>query len=51
VDNILKTIHKQRQRAIDNNGTVINIITLLRIKPSDRAYLMQNLENKAVQQK
>jgi hypothetical protein len=51
VDNILKTIYKQRQRAIDNNETVIHIITLLRIKPSDRAYFMQNLENKVVQQK
>jgi hypothetical protein len=50
VDNLLKTIYIQRQRATDNQETVIHIITLLRIKPSDRAYFMDNLKNKALKQ-
>ena len=29
---------------IKNNESVIHIITLLRIKPSDRAYFMNNLK-------
>jgi hypothetical protein len=51
VDNILKTISLQRQRAIKNNENVIHIITLLRIKPPDRAYFMNNFTNKALRQK
>lgn len=50
VDNILKTISLQRQRAINNNESVIHIITLLRIKPSDRAYFMNNFKTKALKQ-
>ena len=50
VDNILKTISLQRQRAIKNNESVIHIITLLRIKPSDRAYFMDNFRTKALKQ-
>ncbi len=50
VDNLLETISKQRQRAIKNNESVIHIITLLRIKPSDRAYFMNNFKAKALQQ-
>lgn len=47
VDNLLKTISLQRQRAIKNNESVIHIITLLQIKPSDRAYFMNNFKTKA----
>ena len=50
VDNLLKTIYLQRQRAIKYNESVIHIITLLRIKPSDRAYFMNNFKTKAVKQ-
>ena len=50
VNNLLKTISLQRQRAINNNESVIHIITLLRIKLSDRAYFMNNLKTKALQQ-
>ena len=50
VDNLLETISSQRQRAIDNNESVIHIITLLRIKPSDRAYFMNNFKTKALKQ-
>jgi hypothetical protein len=50
VDNLLKTISLQRQRAIKNNESVIHIITLLRIKPSDRAYFMNNFKTKALKQ-
>lgn len=50
VDNLLKTIFLQRQRAINNNESVIHIITLLRIKPSDRAYFMNNFKTKALKQ-
>jgi hypothetical protein len=50
VDTILKTISLQRQRAIENNESVIHIITLLRIKPSDRAYFMENFKQKALRQ-
>ena len=50
VDNLLKTISEQRQRAIKNNESVIHIITLLRIKSSDRAYFMNNFKTKALKQ-
>ena len=50
VDNLLKTISLQRQRAIKNNESVIHIITLLRIKPSDRAYFIDNFKQKALRQ-
>ena len=50
MDNLLETISSQRQRAIDNNESVIHIITLLRIKPSDRAYFINNFETKALKQ-
>lgn len=48
VDNILKTISIQRQRAIENQETVIHIITLLRMKPSGRSYFMNNFKHKAL---
>jgi len=48
VDNILKTISIQRQRAIENQETVIHIITLLRMKPSGRYYFMNNFKHKAL---
>ena len=50
VDNLLKTISRQRQRAIKNNESVIHIIPLLRIKPSDRAYFMNNFKTKALKE-
>jgi len=50
VADLLKTISIQRQRAINNNESVIHIITLLRIKPSDRAYFMNNFKTKALKQ-
>lgn len=50
VDNLLNTISYQRSRAIKYNESVIHIINLLRIKPSDRAYFMQNFIVKAVNQ-
>jgi hypothetical protein len=50
VDNLLKSISLQRQRAIKNNESVIHIITLLRIKPSYRAYFMNNFKTKALRQ-
>ena len=50
VDNLLKTISLQRKRAIENNESVIHIITLLRIKPSDRAYFINNFKTKALKQ-
>lgn len=50
VENILKTISIQRQRVIDNQETVIHIITLLRMKPSDRSYFMNNFKHKALKQ-
>jgi hypothetical protein len=50
VDKLLETISKQRQRATKYQETVIHIITLLRIKPSDRAYFMRNFRNKALKQ-
>ena len=48
--NLLKSISLQRQRAIRNNESVIHIITLLRIKPSNRAYFMNNFKTKALNQ-
>ena len=50
VDNLLKTISYQRIRAIKYNESVIHMINLLRIKPSDRYYFMQNFIAKAVNQ-
>ena len=50
VDNLLKTMALHRKRAIDNDESVIHIITLLRIKPSDRAYFMNNFKIKALNQ-
>ena len=51
VDNLLETISSQRQRTINYNESVIHIIiTLLRIKPSDRAYFMNNFKPKALKQ-
>lgn len=50
VDNLLESIVSQRQRARDNNESVIHIITLLRIKPSDRAYFMNNFKTKGLKQ-
>ena len=50
VDNLLRTISYQRDRAISYNESVVHIINLLRIKPSDRAYLMQNFIAKASNQ-
>jgi hypothetical protein len=51
VDNLLKTIPLQHKRAIDNGESVIHIITLLRIKPSDRIYFMDNFKAKAIMEK
>ena len=51
VDNLLKTISYQRVRAISYNESMVHILNLLRMKPSDRAYLMQNLIAKAINQK
>jgi len=48
VDNLLKTISLQRKRAIDNDESVIHIITLLRIKPADRLYFTNNFKAKAL---
>lgn len=48
VDFLLKNIVKQRNRARTSGHNVIHIIRLLRIKPSQRAYLMDNLRNKAL---
>ena len=50
VDNLLKTISIQRERAIKYNESVIHIITLLRIKPSERTYFMTNFRIKALKQ-
>ena len=51
VNNLLKTISLQRQRTINHNESVIHIIiTLLRIKPSDRAYFRNNFKTKALKQ-
>ncbi len=50
VDNILESISTQRQRAIEHNESVIHIINLLRIKPSERAYFMANFKTKALKQ-
>lgn len=50
VDNLLKMISLQRERAIKYNESVIHIITLLRIKPSERIYFMNNFRTKALKQ-
>ena len=50
VDNLLKTISRQRNRAIQTNESVVHIINLLRIKPADRSYFMDNFLRKAAQQ-
>jgi len=50
VENLLKTISRQRQRAINNYESVIHSMTLLRIKPSDRAYFINNFKTKALKQ-
>jgi len=46
----LLTISKQRNRAIKYDKSIFNIINLLRIKPSDRAYFMKNFRMKASKQ-
>lgn len=47
VDNMLATISYQKARGRDNNVSVLHIISLLRLKPSDRAYFMKNFYQKA----
>ena len=50
VNNLLKTISIQRERALKYNESVVHIINLLRIKTSDRAYFMENFRVKALKQ-
>lgn len=49
MDNLLKSISKQRNRAIKEGENVLHIITLLPIKPSDRDYFVTIFKNKAFQ--
>lgn len=46
VNNMLRSIKSQRQRARDNNVVVVHIIDLLRIRPSDRSKFMLNFFQK-----
>lgn len=50
VDNLLTTIASQRERAIASNESVVHVINLLRIKPSDRTYFINNFRRKAALQ-
>lgn len=48
VNNLLRKIEFQRARAHKYNSDVIHIITLLRIKPSNRTYFINNFKAKAL---
>lgn len=50
VNDLLKKIFRERKRAIKDNESVIHIISLLRMKPSDRAYFIDIFKTKAVQE-
>ena len=47
VDNLLKSIPVQRNRAHHYNESVIHVISLLRMKPSNRSYFIENFKAKA----
>jgi hypothetical protein len=51
IDNILKSIISQRNRAKQYKESVIHIINFLRIRPSDRVYCMKIFAAKAARDK